>query len=319
LRILFIGTPQCACPLLERLIGKEQVIGVVTQPDCQRGRGKKILPLPVKVLAKKREIVTYQPKDINSFSFISQMRDKAPDIIVVVAFGKIFSPEFLSIPKICVLNVHPSLLPQYRGPAPIPWAIINGEKETGITIHKIEKEIDKGKIILQQKLSIDLFDTIKSLETKFSLIGATLLIKAINMIKDGSVKYITQDEREATYAPRIKKEDTRIDWNKSSMEIHNLVRGLNPYYGAFTFVKIRGERVRMKIWQTEPVEEDSERDSQSGKIVRICKGKGFLVKGGEGFILVKEVQIPNRNSISGYDFIKGYHIKEGAILGDKGE
>jgi len=311
-----MGTPQCACPLLERLINKEQVIGVITQPDRQRGRGKKILPSPVKVLAKEKGIAVYQPEDVNS-SFISQMRDSSPDIIVVVAFGKILSPEFLSIPKICALNVHPSLLPRYRGPAPIPWAIIKGEKETGITIHKIEEEVDKGKIVLQHKLSIHLFDTIKSLETKFSLIGATLLIKAINMIKNGSVKYISQDEREATYAPRIKEKDTKIDWNRPSLEIHNLVRGLNPYYGAFTFVKIRGEKVKMKIWQTEPVEEDSGGDFQPGEIIRICKEKGFLIKGGKGSLLVKEVQIPNRNSISGYDFIKGYHIKEGIILGGK--
>ncbi|MEA1963631.1 MAG: methionyl-tRNA formyltransferase [Candidatus Aerophobetes bacterium] len=315
--ILFMGTPQCSCPLLKELIEKEQVVGVITQPDRQRGRGKKISPSPVKALAKRKGIVTYQPEDVNSPSFISQMKDKSPDIIVVVAFGKILSSEFLSIPKICALNVHPSLLPQYRGPAPIPWAIIKGEKETGITIHKIEKEVDKGKIILQNKLSIDLFDTIKDLETKFSLRGATLLIKAINMIKNGSVKYIAQDEKRASYAPRIKGKDAKIDWNRPSLKIHNLVRGLNPYYGAFTFVKIRREKVKMKIWQTEPLEEDLRGDSQPGEIIRIYKGKGFSVKGGKGSLLIKEVQIPSRKSISGYDFIKGYHIKEGVILGGK--
>jgi len=317
LRILFMGTPQCACPLLERLIDKEEAIGVITQPDRRRGRGRKISPSPVKVLAERKRIATYQPEDVNSSSFISQMRDNSPDIIVVVAFGKILSSEFLSIPKICVLNVHPSLLPQYRGPAPIPWAIIKGEKETGITIHKIEKEVDKGKIILQHKLSINLFDTIKSLEAKFSLIGATLLIKAINMIKNGSVRYIPQDERGATYAPRIKEKDMEIDWNRPSLEIHNLVRGLNPYYGAFTSVKIRGKKVKMKIWQTEPVKEDLRGDFQPGEIIRVCKEKGFLVKVEEGSLLVKEVQIPSRKSISGYDFIKGYHIKKGVILGGK--
>ncbi|MEA3485318.1 MAG: methionyl-tRNA formyltransferase, partial [Candidatus Aerophobetes bacterium] len=306
MRILFMGTPQCSCSLLEKLIDKEQLIGVITQPDRQRGRGKKISPSPVKVLAKKKGIITYQPENVNSPSFISQMKDNSPDIIVVVAFGRILSPEFLSIPKICALNVHPSLLPQYRGPAPIPWAIIKGEKETGITIHKIEKEVDKGKILLQNKLSIDLLDTIKDLEAKFSLMGTTLLIKGINMIKNGSAKYIAQDERRATYAPRIKEKDAKIDWNKPSLKIHNLVRGLNPYYGAFTFVKIRGEELKMKIWQTEPVEEDLRGDFQPGEIIRIYKGKGFLVKGGKGSLLVKEVQIPSRNSIPGYDFIKGY-------------
>jgi len=314
-----MGTPQCACPLLERLIDKEQIIGVITQPDRQRGRGKKISSSPVKVLAEKKGILIYQPEDVNSSSFIFQMRDSSPDVIVVVAFGKILSSKFLSIPKVCALNVHPSLLPQYRGPAPIPWAIIKGEKETGITVHKIEKEVDKGKIIIQHKLSIGLFDTIKSLETKFSLVGATLLIKAIDMIKNGSVKYIAQDEKQATYAPRIKEKDTKIDWNRPSLEIHNLVRGLNPYYGAFTFVKIREKKVKMKIWQTEPSKEALGEDFQPGEIIHICKERGFLVKGGKGSLLVKKVQILNRNIISGYDFIKGYQIKKGIILGAKYE
>jgi len=236
----------------------------------------------------------------------------------VVAFGQILSPDILSIPKICCINLHPSLLPRYRGPAPISRAIINGENETGVTIQKIEEGVDKGEIILQEKIFIDLFDTAKSLEKKLSLLGADLLIEAIKMIKEGTVKYKAQNELEASYAPRIRKEEGMIDWADPCLQIHNKVRGLNPYPGAFSFCEIRGKNTKIKIWETELTEEKlmGKKERHPGEIAYIPKNKGFLVRGGDGLLLIKKVQLPSRNSISGYDFIKGYQIKEGAILGD---
>ncbi len=316
LRIVFMGTPEFSCPSLERLIQRENVVGVVTQPDRPAGRGRKSTPSPVKRLAIKEGIPVYQPLKLNQPSFIHQLRKIAPDLVTVVAFGKILSSDILSIPKICCINLHPSLLPRYRGPAPIPRAIINGEKETGVTIQKIEEEVDKGGIILQQKIPIDLYDTAKSLEKKLSSLGADLLIEAIKIIKEGRVNYKVQNEIEASYAPKIRKEEGRIDWTEPCLSIHNKVRGLNPYPGAFTFCEIRGKREKIKIWETElPGEKSERRKRNPGEITQIRKEIGFLVRGGDGVLLIKKVQLPSREAISGYDFIKGYQIKEGVVLG----
>lgn len=318
LRIIFMGTPEFSCPSLEKLIQKGKVVGVVTQPDRPSGRGKKLTLSPTKRLAVKEGIPVYQPLNVNQPSFVYQLRKIAPDFIVVVAFGQILSADILSIPKICCINLHPSLLPRYRGPAPIPRAIINGENETGVTIQKIEQGVDKGGIILQKKMSIDIFDTAKSLEKKLSLSGAELLIKAIKMIKGGMVKYKAQNELEASYAPRIGKEEGMIDWTQSCLQIHNKVRGLNPYPGAFSFCKIRGKKNKIKIWETELTEENlmGKKERRPGEIAYVKKNKGFLVRGEDGLLLIKKVQLPSRNAIFSYDFIKGYQIKEGVILGD---
>jgi len=318
LRILFMGTPRFACPPLKRLICEEEVIGVVTQPDRPSGRGRKLVPSPVKQLAEKKGIPLYQPSRVNQPSFICQVKRIAPDLIVSVAFGQILSPEILSIPKICCINLHPSLLPRYRGPAPIQRAIIRGEKETGVTVQRMEEEVDKGMIILQRKIPIDISDTARDLEEKLSLLGADVLIEAIKKIREGSVEYIPQNEAEASYAPKIKKEEGRIDWSEPSLKIHNKVRGLNPYPGAFTFLQIRGRKTRLKIWQTELVNDDLSKQQKKilpGEIFQIKKEIGFTVRTGNGLLLIKRVQLPDRKPISGYDFIKGYQIKEGVILG----
>jgi len=296
LRILFMGTPRFACPPLKRLICEEEVIGVVTQPDRPSGRGRKLVPSPVKQLAEKKGIPLYQPSRVNQSSFICQVKRIAPDLIVSAAFGQILSPEFLSIPKICCINLHPSLLPRYRGPAPVQRAIIRGEKETGVTVQRMEEEVDKGMIILQRKIPIDISDTAGDLEEKLSLLGADVLIEVIRKIKEGSVEYIPQNEAEASYAPKIKKEEGRIDWSEPSLKIHNKVRGLNPYPGAFTLSK-------------------QHKKILPGEIFQIKKEIGFMVKTGDGMLLIKRMQLPDRKPISGYDFIKGYQIKEGVILG----
>lgn len=317
MRILFMATPAFACPSLELLSRKERLVGVVTQPPRPSGRGGKINPSPVERLAKRKNIPFYQSRNVNSPSFITRMEQIAPDIVVVVAFGQILSPDFLSIPGICSLNFHPSLLPRYRGAAPIPWAIIRGDRETGVTIQRIEEGVDKGRIIVQEKVSISLEDTAGDLEDRLSLLGAELLLKTIKMIKEGSQKYTIQNEKQVTYAPKIRKEDGLIRWEKSSYDIHNLVRGLNPYPGAFTFIRLREKKVRVKIWQTELMKEEllKKKKARPGEVVGIKKGKGLLVKAGEGILLIRKVQLAGRNHISGYDLVKGYQIKEGFMLG----
>ncbi len=317
MRILFMATPAFACPSLELLSQKEKLVGVVTQPPRPSGRGGKINPSPVEKLAKRKNIPFYQSKNVNSLSFTAKIEQIAPDIVVVVAFGQILSPNFLSIPAICSLNLHPSLLPRYRGAAPIPWTIIRGDRETGATVQRIEEGVDEGRIIVQEKIPISLEDTAGDLEDRLSLLGAELLLKTIEMIKEGSQKYTIQNEKQVTYAPKIRKEDGLIRWEKSSYNIHNLVRGLNPYPGAFTFIRLREKKIRVKIWQTELMKEEllKKKKARPGEVVGTKKGKGLLVKAGEGIVLIRKVQLAGRNHISGYDFVKGYQIKEGFMLG----
>ncbi|MFQ5836137.1 MAG: methionyl-tRNA formyltransferase [bacterium] len=322
MRILFLGTPEFACPSLLSLNERKEIVGVITQPDRPSGRGRRSAAPAVKRLAQEKGISLYQPEDVNQAFFINQMRRLKPDLVVVVAFGQLLGPDFLLIPRLLAINLHPSLLPRYRGPAPIPWAIINGERETGVTIQKVEKRVDRGGIILQKKVPIDDLETAADLERRLSFLGAELLGKAIELIKikRGQLQYKSQEEAKATYAPKIEKADSLIDWSKPALTIHNLVRGLNSYPGAFTFVRLRGKKTRIKIWRTELMKENSnlEKDALAGQITQIRKTEGFLVKGGDRALLVKEVQLPNRNPISGYDFIKGYQIKNGFILGGSG-
>ncbi len=319
MRILFMGTPEFACPSLRALTKRQLIVGVVTQPDRPAGRGRRILSSPVKRLAEKHHIPVYQPQRVKNSSFLDEVRTIQPDLVVVVAFGQILPPSFLDIPKICSINIHPSLLPRYRGPAPISWAIIKGEKETGLTVQKIEAGVDEGEILLQKKIPVRLTDTAKDLEKKLAAAGAVLLEEAVRRIKEGRAIFLEQDKKKASYAPKITKDQAEVDWGRSCLEIHNLIRGLNPCPGAFTLATVRAKMLEMKIWRTELLGRDSEEPGKvcPGTVVKIEKEKGFWVRGGDGNLLIKEVQLPNRNSISGYDFIKGYSLKKGDVLGTR--
>jgi len=314
--VIFMGTPEFACPSLEKLIENEKVLAVVTQPDKPAGRGRKITSPPVKIIASKRNIPVYQPKDLKDPYFLEKIILLKPDLIVVVAFGRILPGELLDIPGSFSINLHPSLLPKYRGPAPIPWVLIKGEEKTGVTVQKMGEKIDEGDIILQKEVFIAPQDTSETLGRKLSYTGAQALIEAINLIKKGEVKLKPQ-EGKASYAPKIKKQMGEINWKVAAWKIHNLVRALNPSPGAFTTFRHNDESSLIKIWQTEVLEEvlNDEVENIPGSIIRIEKGVGFFVKTGKGTILVKQVQLPNRSRINAYDFIKGYHIKEGFILG----
>ncbi len=236
-----------------------------------------------------------------------------------MAFGQILPPSFLAIPKICSINLHPSLLPRYRGPAPIPWAIIKGERETGLTVQKIDTGVDEGEILLQKKIPIKLSDTAKDLERRLAVAGGVLLEEAVRRIKEGRATFLEQDKKKASFAPKITRDEAELDWGKPCLEIHNLVRGLNPYPGAFTFAPVRAKMLEMKIWRTELLNGNLEEPEKvcPGTVVRIEKEKGFWVRGGDGNLLIREVQLPNRKSISSYDFIKGYSLKKGDVLGKR--
>ena len=315
LSLVFMGTPEFARPVLEKITGHEKVVAVVTQPDRPAGRGKKLQPSPVKVAAHSKNIPVYQPQNLEDPHFLRTISSLQPDLLVVVAFGEMLSQTVLRIPRIFPINLHPSLLPKYRGPAPIPWTLMRGECETGVTVQRIRKKADTGEIILQAKVSIDPEDTCGTLSQKLSQRGADILVEAIGLIKENKITLRPQKGK-ASYAPKITKQMAHIDWIASALEIHNLARALNPRPGAFTTFSRNGKSCTLKIWRTAVWADTFYEDkTPPGTVVQIQKEQGLVVKTGKGALLIREVQLPDRARISAYDFVKGYHGHKGFFLG----
>jgi len=314
MKILFMGTPEFACsPLLALIKSRHDIIGVVTQPDRRKGRGMKISFSPVKELSLRTNLNIYQPSNINDPEFINLLREISPDLIVIVAFGQILSKEILKLPKYGCINLHPSLLPKYRGAAPIPWAILAGEEKTGVTTFYLSEEVDGGDTILQREEKIREDDTIATLSKRLAETGAELLIETIDKIEKKEAPRIPQDREKATYAPRLKKEDGLIDWKKSASQIERLVRAMNPWPGAHTYLKEKP----LKIWRAEELPITNYQlpiTQKPGKVADITK-EGLVVVCGERFLLVKEVQPPDKKRMSASSFSSGYRIKTGDILG----
>lgn len=307
LRIVFMGTPEFAVPSLKALIESgEDVVAVVTQPDKPRGRGKKLTPPPVREAALKHNIPVFQPEKIKDETFITAIRNFSPDVIAVVAYGKILPKAILDIPTKGCINVHTSILPKYRGAAPINWAIINGEKETGITTMLLDEGMDTGDMLLTEKVEIRDDDTASSLHDRLKYIGADLLIKTIKGIKSETIRPIPQDDSQATYAPMLKKEDGRIDWTMKAEEIKNLIRGFNPWPGAYT----RWDGKQIKIFKAEVEAGGKE---EPGTVINIST-EGIFVATGKGILLIKELQPENKNRMTASEFIKGYRIVKGQIF-----
>lgn len=313
MRIVFMGTPEAGAKVLSDLISaKHEILAVVTQPDRPKGRGQKISFSPVKELALKYALPIQQPEKVKGNEvFISFLKSLNPEIIVVVAYGKILPKEILAIPKYGCVNVHASLLPKYRGAAPIQWAILSGEKETGVTIMKLEELLDTGEIILQEKVKIEEEDDAVTLSKKIFDLGSKLLLKALEEIAQGKAKYVKQNEAAATYAPAITKESAEIDWRKSAVQIHNRIRAMVPWPVAHTFYK---EKL-LKIWKSEIHLADLEtRYKLPGTIVGIIKKVGFIVATGKGHLLVTSVQPEGKKRMPAYDFVIGYKLKIGEVL-----
>jgi len=316
LKIIFLGTPQFALPCLELLIeSDEEIQAVITRPDAPQGRGRKIIAPPVKLLAEKHNLSLLQPKSVNQTDFIDRIKGLKPDLLVAVAFGEIFSPDLLAVPVYGGINVHASLLPKYRGGAPINWAIIKGEEETGVTIMKMEEKLDRGGIILQKKIDILPDDDAVRLHDKLSILGKEALGEALDLIKKGKMNPQSQKDEEASSAPNLKKEDGLIDWRKEAFEIHNLVRGTIPWPGAFTYINLSGEKTNLKIWKSSLVKKEVSREFRTGEIVRLEKN-GWEVATGKGLILIEEVQAAGGKRLTAYDFSLGHDIKAGVVLGE---
>ena len=307
MKVVFWGTPDFAVESLKELLNsKHDVIAVITQPDKPRGRGKRLLPTPVKEFALKNNIPVLQPEKVKgNRELYEKLKNLAPDVSVVVAYGKILPKEIIEIPKYKTINVHASLLPEYRGSAPIHRALLDGKDKTGVCIMEIVEELDAGDIYECKEVEIQEEDDIVSLHNKLAKEGAKLLVKVLKDIEEGKAKKTKQDDTKSSYAKPITKEEGKINWGKTAREIFNQIRALKVWPKAFT--KFRDKEI--KILSSEIVDENS--TGNIGEIVKIEKRKGFVVQTGRGRLLIKEVQFPNSKAISGDDAVRGYHIKVG--------
>jgi methionyl-tRNA formyltransferase len=309
MRILFMGTPEPAAKCLKALIdSKEEIIAVITQPDRPKGRGLKLAPSPVKETALHYNIAVHQPEKIKTQEAIDLIKNLKPDLIVVVAYGKILPKEIIDTPEYGTINVHASLLPEYRGAAPIQWALLNGDKETGITIMKVIEELDAGDIIIQKNIRIEDSDNTSTLTEKLFNEGAALLMETVKKIGSGKATYIKQDEKKVTYAPSIEKEMGLIDWKKSARDIYNQIRACNPWPVAYTY--LNGKMFR--IFSAEIGLAD--KNDRPGTIVDLAKENGFIVASGDGTLLIKEAQIEAGKKMNAWDLVNGRKIKIGDVL-----
>ncbi len=308
MKIVFMGTPDFAVPTLEALKEEGYSIDlVITQKDRRRGRGKKVQYTPIKEKALELDLEVYQPENVNSQESIDKLREIKPDFIVVVAYGQILKEEILEIPKYMCVNVHASLLPKYRGAAPINWAIINGEKETGITIMEMEKGLDTGDMLLWKSIPITSEDEAPSIHDKLSELGGSLIVEALEGIKEGKINKLKQDDSLSSYASMLSKERGKINWKDSGEKINNLVRGLKPWPSAYTDYK--GESV--KIHKLEVL--DKKKDGKEGEIIRVDE-EGVFVNASDKTVLIKELQFPGKRKMLVKDYIRGNDIEVGIIL-----
>jgi methionyl-tRNA formyltransferase len=306
-RIVFMGTPEFAVSALKALIeGPNQIVAVVTQPDRPRGRGRKLMPSPIKVLAEKAGIAVLQPEKARSPEFLSQVRELDPDILVVAAYGQIFPQELLDIPRIMPINVHGSLLPKYRGAAPIQWAIIQGDIKTGITIMEMDAGMDTGPILLQKALSIGPEETFGELYERMAGLGAGLLVQALEELHKGTLKPIYQPEEGISYAPSIKPEMARLDWSQPARRISCMVRALDPRPGAYTLWN--GQRLR--LYMPFVIEMDA-KDMEPGTVCRVGED-GMVIVTGDGCLGIRELQWPGKRRMPCAEFLRGRPIPVGA-------
>lgn len=308
LRIVFMGTSEFAVPSLKALIERgEQILCVVTQPDKPKGRGRKIYISPVKELALAHNLTIFQPSSLKDGESIEYLKGLSPDLFIVVAYGQILPRDVLDIPPLGTINVHASLLPKYRGAAPINWVLINGEEATGVTTMLLDEGIDTGPILMQRALVIEPEDNHPSLYEKLSKLGAELLKETIDHWKKKDLEPLPQDPTKASYAPPLKKEDGLIDWKRSAKEIQNLIRGLIPWPSAYTHL----EGKILKIFDSVVI--DAEVQGIPGEI-SLVNNDGIQVITGKGSLLIRELQLQDRRRMKASEFIKGYPLIKGTIL-----
>lgn len=308
LRVVFMGTPDFAVPCLEQLIRDgHQVITVITQPDRPKGRGLTLSASPVKQRALELQLPVLQPEHMRDQGIIERLTELGPDLIVTVAFGQLLPKSVLDLPSLGAINVHASLLPKLRGGAPLHWAVMGGERETGITTMFMARRLDAGDMILQRTTTIDSRETVGMLHDRLAPLGAALLGKTIALLAQGQAPRIPQDESHATYGPNISADDQRLNWDWPSVMLHNRVRGLDPWPGAIT--SWRGSV--LKIWALEPISGIGE----PGEVLELRRGDGFIVGTGDGAVLVRQLQPAGKRRMLASEFIAGYRLQVGERLG----
>jgi methionyl-tRNA formyltransferase len=311
MRIVFLGTPDFAAHHLEVLAEAGlDISAVFTQEDRRRGRGLNVCAPPVKVMAEEYGIPVYQRAKLNSEDAVKTLEDLKPDVIVVVAYGQILSKRILDIPLLGCINVHASLLPRWRGAAPIHRAILEGDKETGITTMYVDVGLDTGDMILQRRISIDPDETVGELHDRLAKVGGEVLLETLHLVEAGRAPRIPQCEDDVTYASKITKEEGLIDWSRSSGEIHDHVRGLNPWPGAYTFL----DGKLLKVWKVSPVDEMSV-GIVPGCIACATEGEGIVVQTGRGLLRINNLQLEGRCELSGVEFQRGYEFSPETVLG----
>lgn len=309
MKVVFMGTPEFAVPRLQALIDHHQVAAVVTQPDRQRGRGKKVQFSPVKEKAAEYKIPVLQPEKARDEEFIQELETIAPDVIVVVAYGQILPERILNLPKYGCINVHGSLLPKYRGAAPIQWAVLNGEEKTGITTMYMEKGLDTGDMIDKAEVVLDPKETAGSLHDKLMNLGADLLLETLDKLEKGTIVRTKQDDSQSCYAKMLSKEMGRMDFSRSAKELEQWIRGMNPWPSAYTTMNGK----TLKIWDADVV--SYEGSEEPGTVVKVTKDT-IIVAAGEGALALKEIQLAGKKRMPVQAFLLGSSVETGIRLGD---
>lgn len=308
MRIVFMGTPDFSVPTLESLIQScHQVVGVVTQPDKPKGRGKEIQMSPVKETALRHGILVYQPVRARDEAFVEEMRALKPDVMVVIAFGQILSRELLEVPAYGCINIHASLLPAYRGAAPIQWAVINGDKETGITTMMMDVGMDTGDMLEKTVVTLDEKETGGSLFDRLSLLGGELILSTLEKLEQGTLIRTPQEHEKATYVKKIPKSLGDIDWAMDAASIERLIRGLNPWPSAYT----RWNGKMLKLWEAEVLP-----DSGLGRCGEVLEADGdrLTVKTGDGVLKINSLQLEGKKRMDTAAFLRGYPVEAGSVM-----
>ena len=311
--IVFFGTPSFAVPALEALLNSEHsVVVVVTQPDRQRGRGQRLSASPIKQVALDSQLPVLQPTKLNDVEFLDELAKLRPDLAVVVAYGQFLPNRVLQLPRLGTINIHASLLPKYRGAAPIQRALMAGETETGITIIKLIQKMDAGPMLQHRVIPVTEDDTTETIEPRLAKLGAGLLVSCVNDIAQGNITQENQDESKATFAPRITKEDGQIQWTNSAEQIHNQIRGLHPWPHAYSYLN----GTRHLILQSEVMNlfSPNHATTRPGQIITVLKDRVIVATGGADTLGILKIQLPGRAPLATRAFLAGHPIAAGSLF-----
>ena len=309
MRVLFMGTPEYALPALRAVYAKHEIVGILTRTDKPNRRGNKIVFSPVKTFALEQGIPVFQPENMKDPALFGELKALSPDITIVVAFGMMIPDSIINLPKYNTINIHGSLLPKYRGAAPMQYAVLNGDKEGGVSIMYVTAKLDAGDVILSKSISLGEDETFGEVHDRLADLGAEALVEALDMIESGRVMRILQDEQKVTFAPSISKEECVIDWSLPASVVHNRIRGLSPVPGANT--KLPDGKL-LKIYRSEKIA--GEYSGVPGTVVDVVKKKGPVVMTGDGALCILMAKPEGKREMPGYEIVNGHYLKVGDSL-----